>query len=299
MLIGTDPEVFAVETENDIPDLGEELLPYDNEFVVSPAVMMRFMKVTPVGGDVKHPVMLDRKHYKWIMDGCAFELNLKQPEKDPFSMWVLVQTALEDLEAWLYGFRLKLRKTPVVNFNYKKWDSPELKNDIVFQQGIIFGCDPDKDAFNVDWLCKILDNSKHPLRYGGGHFHFSGVPAFEKYPIPAVKLLALTVGNYVNMLSPYLHLEEKRAKYYGKPGKYRIQHYKEGDGIEYRTPSNSWLSYTVKQYMGIWEMVEKAIYFLENPTIGKEVLDTYETDTINAITTSDQKLSQKVLINLC
>jgi len=169
---------------------------------------------------------------------------------------------------------------------------PLLDNERIYQ-GFIFGCDKDYDAILSDYVCETQDVTTHKYRYAGGHCHTSGCKFFEHY-IPAIKLMAVCVGNYFIANSPYPDLERQRALTYGRPGRYRIQKYRNGDsGLEYRTPSNSWLSFPLSGYEEMIRMTELAVHFLETERI--DIIQNYLDDTIKAITTADQTLARKIL----
>jgi hypothetical protein len=284
---GSDPELFATYKDG------------DREFVYPPSALEKFDGVKRLGGDDKHPVFIENADYRIIMDGVAFEINLKQPHHNLKVFYEMLQTASEHLEDFLGKYGYNVVRKPVVAFDYNRFWTKELSKDATFMQGIIFGCDPDKDAFNVDWLATVLDVAQHPFRYGGGHIHISGDEDISKYPLPFVRLLAVTVGNFCILNSPHPELEQMRAKYYGKPGKYRIQQYPNGtEGVEYRTPSNSWLNYPFEKFEEIFEQVDIALDYLKNPVKGKEVLNSFAEVTVEAITKANRDLSLSVLNQL-
>jgi hypothetical protein len=295
---GCDPEFFASYTDHK----GGEFLPHD-QFVMSPAGLEMWNGMAPVIDDAKHPVYVDKADaitpFRYVMDGVAMELNFRKPFDSVSQFYDSVQQAREYLVTFLKGYGFETCFLPVINFDYHKFWTNELIENERFAQGIIFGCDPDVDAFNLQWPCVIQSAATHPFRYGGGHIHISGDQALEDYPIPAVQMMALTVGNYCIANSIYPELEQERAKYYGKPGKHRVQHYPDGTcGVEYRTPSNTWTSWDEKTFAGLFPWIEKAIHFVKNPRIGKEMLTKYGDDTIRAITTADPGLANAVLVQL-
>jgi hypothetical protein len=284
---GSDPELFATYKDG------------SREFVYPPSALEKFDGVKRLDGDDKHPVFIETSEYRVIMDGVAFEINLLQPHHDLKHFYNILQTAVGHLEDFLGKYGYGMVKKPVIAFDYNRFWTKELSKDTAFMQGILFGCDPDKDAFDVDWLASVLDVAKHPFRYGGGHIHLSGDEDISKYPLPFIRLLALTVGNYCILNSPHPELEQLRAQYYGKPGKYRIQQYSNGaEGVEYRTPSNSWINYTFDKFEGIFEQVDKALNYLKNPSKGMMVLDSFRQMTVEAITKADRELAMSVLNQL-
>lgn len=292
---GCDPELFATK-ENiapTIPDYAPAL-----PFALSPAVMGN-EGFKPLDKEVKHPLYLDGKDYKIVGDGVAYEINLKGPCLSPEEMWEKVNSASFDLQEKLMGYGCSLYKKPVINFDYGRYWKEDMNEGSYEYWSTVFGCDPDQDAFDTNMVNTIEDVSHHPFRYAGGHFHFSGVEEFEKYPRSVIKLLALTVGNYVNSRSWFPDLEKMRAKYYGKPGKYRVQRYPDNSvGVEYRTPSNCWMSFSFDEYKRIFDYVDYAIYLLKNPKAGQKAIANCGVDTVIAILSADKDLSNDVLSRL-
>ncbi len=293
---GCDPEFFIKDSN---VNTSKEFLDH-GVFVRTPAAMEMFDGMKVVIDDDKHPVYIDEKDaitpFRYVMDGVAMELNFRRPFTSVHQFFDSVQQAKVTLVDFLKPFGYEASFLPVVNFDYRRWWTNDLMENPRFAQGVIFGCDPDVDAFNVDWLCEIQSTATHPFRYGGGHIHVSGDEVLEIHPIPCVKLFAITVGNYCTAHSTLPNLEAERAKYYGKPGKHRVQHYPDGtSGVEYRTPSNNWASWDEETFEGMFKWIDKALYFVRNPRIGKEILDRFADDTIRAITTADSAMSETIL----
>jgi hypothetical protein len=290
---GCDPEVFASYQ----PDKAESCGTNPNlPFAMSPAAMAMEVGFKDIGGPAKHPIYLDSKDWRIIGDGVAYEINLKGPCIHPKEMYDKCGQALFKLENVITQLGFNLHVKPVINFDFVRWWNGVLMDDEKFYWSTVFGCDPDKDAFNVDWLAPITDVAVHPFRYGGGHIHISGDVDLTTFPLVMIKMLALTVGNYVNSISPYNELEIERAKYYGKPGKYRVQTYGDGStGIEYRTPSNSWLALSYEEFERIFDYVDHALYLLKHRKEGREALAQFVDPTIKAITTADKKLSAELI----
>lgn len=113
-----------------------------------------------------------------------------------------------------------------------------------------FGCDPAASAYNGGKLSSaVIDAMTHPLRYAGGHLHFSchessssqgfygaGYKAMldEKLQPFLVRLFDVFIGVPFSVIfdRPEQYL---RRKYYGKAGEYRRQKYSGGyAGVEYR-----------------------------------------------------------------
>ena len=107
-----------------------------------------------------------------------------------------------------------------------------------------------KKQFKNNW-CFILLIDNVPERFGGGHIHMQAplndLAFFEDKYFHVARLMDILVGNTgIAIKRPnkhWLSAEKKRLKFYGKPGKIRLQEYPDGTkGIEYRTPSNFWIT---------------------------------------------------------
>lgn len=282
--LGLDPEYFAVDSENNC---------------ISPALLMKFGGLKKISGGVQHPYFISNKDFGIMMDGVAFEITYYKIFHDPFELFKTIADSLDALENLLNslefaGEALKLVKKPVVSINPEMY--LPLLNDESIYQGFIFGCDRDWDAILPNYKCETINVEKHLFRYGGGHIHISGIDEIKEFPIPAVKLLAITVGNFVVRESLFPEEDKKRVETYGRPGRFRTPTYKNGVvGIEYRTPSNSWTSLPENKMEELIYWIDKAMEYLKNPIKGSEVVNTFLEDSVKAITNYDKALSSKIL----
>lgn len=286
---GTDPEYFASDSSGN---------------VVSPALLEKDNIIKPIMVDeeYKHPIYIDRNEYSWMMDGVAFELTCKKPFQTARELHHLVNLSLEDLEEFItklsWKDQLHLCKKPVINIK-PEWYLPYLESDFRVYQGFIFGCDRDYDAIEINYKCETQDVSKHLFRYGGGHFHLSGLEEFSKFPKPTIQLLAITVGNFCIANSIFPDLDRKRGQTYGKPGRFRTQNYSNGDtGIEYRSPSNSWLSLNLEKKELMFEYAKLATHLLLNPTEGMNIIEEFLNPTVDAIVNVNVDAAKNILKEL-
>lgn len=279
LTFGADPEVFLVGKDNK---------------VLSPAYLEMFYGLVPVKDDYKHPIYIDKENYSWMMDGVAFELTLKKPFQNPVEMYSVISESLEELNNFANKLNLFLYTKPVVDIEPKTY-LEHLMNEKM-HQGFIFGCDPDKDAFlGEKYVCDELDVKTHLFRYGGGHFHCGSADEKERelireYIIPFIQLMAVNIGNLVISNSKYPELEKLRAKYYGMPGRYRLQPH----GSEYRSPSNYWIT-KLDLIKDMFEGAKYSFYLLNHPEEGQKFLQKYSVDTVNAIMNVDVELARKTL----
>jgi hypothetical protein len=287
---GTDPEVFSVIKIN------------DDFQVISPALLEKFsgLKYIKQDGEEKHPVYIETEDYSWMMDGAAWELTVKKPQYNPMDLLNIIRTSMGHLEEFLSKFKfcgadLYLYTKPTVNIDPSLYIPYLAENKIA--QGFMFGCDKDYDADDESYECKTLDVAKFLFRFGGGHLHTSGSEYFEQFPKPAIKFFTCTVGNFCIKNSPYLELEKQRGEIYGRPCRYRPQHYPNGDiGVEYRTPSNSWISMDTSKVEELFYWVNRAVEFLENRRV--DILDNYFEMSKEAIITANKDLADDILYQI-
>lgn len=287
MLYGTDPEFFSCIKRD------------GNNFVISPALLETSGVIYPIGGDLKHPIYIDKEDFSWMMDGVAWELTLKNPISTPKEMKNILDISLECLETFIDKLKWKdhklyLIKKPVVSIDPNIY-LEKIDDERIFQ-GFIFGCDKDEDAIETNYVCETLDVMSHLFRYAGGHQHFSGMKELHELPRPAIQLLSIFVGNYCILNTLFPELEKQRATTYGRPGRFRLQVYKNGDkGIEYRTPSNSWTSFSLNKIEEMYDLANTALNLLGNPSKGVEIIKEFLPKTINSVINCDQVLAKEIL----
>lgn len=295
LMFGCDPEVFTI---SDI-----------TKTIISPALLEEFSGLQYIEQDEleKHPVYLREKEFQWIMDGAAWELNLRRPFEKAGEMFDVIQESLvllnNRVSSLTYnGGALSVSKKPVERIDPEEYLPLMGKNKVY--QGFIFGCDPDEDAVDTHYHCKTLDVASHAYRYGGGHIHVSGSNYFEKYPRTAIRFLSMTVGNFVVVNSPYHEEDLMRVQTYGRPERYRPQVYKKDGsvtyGVEYRSPSNAWISMDKSTVEKLFDYVQLGVDLFEKSVVDNDdsLLKSYLVDTMKAITTHDVELSQQILNQL-
>ena len=293
ILFGSDPEGFY-STFNGLGGIK----------VVPPAVYRFDHKFPVVEKDPKHPVfrVADGENgvIKLIEDGAAFELTVP-PSENMKTLYQDIQIGYQLASEVAREFGNFITITPAIPF-----DTNEFKNrKRLFNQCLIFGCDPDNDIYEMQGLIderpmeeKALD---HPWRYGGGHIHISGIEFFQKKPLLAVKMLATFVGNLVTFRSPMKHEDHIRTYRYGRPGRFRIQDYGKkfnnmdwtNQGIEYRTPSNAWTTDT-----GLTDLIEMTIRTIAESVLPDDKLmqclvDDLEDRTVRAVMEGIPELAEQ------
>ena len=274
---GADPEVFATYNGR------------GGNYCIPPIAFETLYKVKPIIPDEKHPVYIDNQYFQWHMDGAAFELRIKHPYRSFSSLYNVIQDAKSILSGWLKSYDYSLTVKPTVLFNTKRfWD----KQDERFRQCVIFGCDADFDIFDPNYVCKTIDVSTYPYRHGGGHIHIGhtdkGIArTFHKYLYPFMQLLTIYVGNTCLAFSKYPEEEKLRSGNYGKPGKHRLPAY----GVEYRTPSNSWLNVYDNNYYHIHNGIRKSVELLLNSVAGKRAIEAHFETANKAILEANKPLA--------
>lgn len=286
---GADPEVFAVNKDN---------------FVYSPGILEFWKKIArwpdstnrELHEKEKHPIYILTEDYWWIMDGVAFELTLLKPYKNPGTMAEMCTYALHDLKRYIEKIdlgktKLDLYTKSVVNINPDLY-IPYLDDNMVYQ-GFIFGCDPDLDVTEEEYICHTEDVSVHPYRYGGGHFHFGGNSDQKEFMHshwkPFVQLLAMTVGNICVAESICPEEDRRRVGKYGRPGRYRMPPH----GIEYRSPSNAWMNNVSKILPQVFRAGAIAFEWLVDEK--SSIIDKYFVPTCDAINTVNQATAKQIL----
>jgi len=291
LLFGTDPEYAPWYLK-------------DGMAYVLPAAYFRMFLGVKTQPNGRHPIFVSNDVSYCHEDGVAVEIAVK-PEHNwetLFDNVASARTLFENNVLKLFPNECEptLAALPTINYEVERWlkyqDNPEFKHSMEF------GCDPDEDAFHMEKKCKILDVSKHPERYMGGHIHISGSPTIAEEPILAVKSLAFTLGLAAIAYSDVPESEKARTFLYGLPGKHRVQKYGADNpygkeyavGIEYRTCSTRWTASRehAKQVftwatIGIKNLLEGGLV----KSLEKEISQ----DAVDSILNADQTKAQQIL----
>lgn len=175
--------------------------------------------VLPGTKDKPHPLPDLDKGYAVQEDNVMAEFNIP-PQTHPKRFAAAIQTAINGVSAMLPPDH-KLIFRPSVKF---------LAKDLTSKQAMLFGCDPDFDAYTGGTMRKPLDATGLLHRGAGGHIHLGG--NFQCPDFVAALFADLFLGVFCGLRDT----TSERAKFYGQPGIYRPKPY----GIEYRTPSCEW-----------------------------------------------------------
>lgn len=285
LTFGTDPEYFAVEMIDGKP------------FSVPVPHFIERLGVPEIGYEPerKHPVIFKSDEFKVMMDGVAFEAN-PSPSKSPVEMFGKIQRVFQAIKGIVEPFGYSLCTDPTVWYDFYKWYDESSK---ALAWCGVFGCDPDRDAIMDDYHSPEIDVTTHPYRYGGGHLHVSDDNRLIKdYPLPMIRLMAMTVGLYSIQSSAKPELEKLRMYKYGQPGRFRVQNYPNGtSGVEYRSPSNLWTT-SLDTVEGMFYWTERAYEFLNNPDRAISAMETWLDQSVAAIQTVDQPQAEYILSKL-
>lgn len=267
----------------------------EGEKYILPPVVLRTDFGCAYEENGRHPIF---KRYGETLvheDGAAFEMSVK-PSYNWRDIWNDIQEAksrfAEDVLSKLSDFcNPVLESLPSVKYQWDKWITrgPE------FQESTEFGCDPDQDVYNTRVKCKVMDASRHPWRYMGGHIHASGLDSLNEYPLIAIRCMVMTAGLASCAYSDSPELDRERLFLYGKPGKFRIQTYSNGEtGIEYRTPSTRWTG-NLSLAERVFHWADIGLNILLDKNLFQELDGDLEKSAVNAILSFDQGAALGIL----
>jgi hypothetical protein len=183
LMWGSDPEASALYVKD------------GQQFVLPPYFLREYRDVPydiePEDIEGKHPVFIRENGLKIIEDGAAFEFTVP-PSTDFREVWERVQecaelTSQRILSRFPEDCAPTLSFLPAVAFDVERW----AEEGEAFHWATRFGCDPQRDAFDIEREDRVIDASQHPWRYMGGHIHMSGVPEILEDIVLSVKSMAL------------------------------------------------------------------------------------------------------------
>lgn len=229
-----------------------------------------------IGGNKDCPVTISKEGFALQEDNVMVEFNIppsftkKEFLNNIQYMLTYINTILPD--------NLITKIEPSARFNFDLLDNP---------QAMTFGCSPDMNA----WL---LSENPRPegevtnLRTCGGHIHIGYDNPDIDTSAKIIKALDVFLGIPLALIEP----ENERKELYGNFGACRFKSY----GVEYRTPSNYWLSST-NLIEFVYEQTIKAIEAVNqgfNP-------DLYYTAVLNVITNNKYEQGYKIVekLNIC
>lgn len=269
-IFGSDPE-FSIISSNKTKELNNNLL-----YNVPPMALIEDFNVKYTVNSNNKKVLHSGDNFSAIEDGAAIELNLTPVDSHDSFYWNFMRSFKSVLNfVHKISSDLIVSTLPVTYFDTKSFWK---ERDESFQECVIFGCDPDefpivyKDmGLASDHINDEIDVSEHTLRYFGGHLHVQNmsdnpdiyVENFDYAGIVYDFIVGLTNCSF-NRSKLQKDLELKRLKYYGHPGRARIQVYNDGiNGYEYRPLSNYWIQ-SINRVTSILNSAKIASTIIEN-----------------------------------
>lgn len=176
-----------------------------------------------VPGSKEEPYKIS-EHESVQVDNVAIEFNIK-PTLDPQEFI----NSLNHCADWMVDHLRKVNPLIEVRFvSSVEFDPDQLKS----RAARMFGCDPDFCAW--DGAVNRRPSSNTLLRSCGGHIHLGIEDSKDLDVLRLIRLMDQHVGMYTSAICG----DKRRMELYGKAGAFREKPY----GVEYRTPSNTWLS---------------------------------------------------------
>lgn len=283
---GADPEVFAFYDQ------------WEEKYAISPISLEDEYNLIPIIDHEKHPVYYQNKDGKVIMDGVAFEYNLKRPFDSSADMFIALkklQAEFDDYLAYKLGFTTIA--LPCIKFDCDKWWTDDIEKSERKLQGFIFGCDTSYNARD-ERPAPFISARQHNFRYGGGHIHISHDILVDN-PLQAVRCMDMLYGTYFISKSSFKEAELERSKIYGKPASFRPQTYPNGsNGIEYRTPSNNWLNLSVDDFAKLDQLTDKLLTLLSSKDKLLNAFSEFLDKADESIETANFELAKQVCNNV-
>lgn len=266
-LIGADPEIFVIDREGQgisahamIPGSKKDPFPVDNGAIQPDGVAAEF-NITPV------PLGMGGKEY------LAFDANVTSVIR------TLTEYVRKDDEA------RTLKIASVMDFD------PEYI-DALPEEAKALGCDPDFNAYTLQ--PNPTPDAMAPFRTAAGHIHVgwgANIPANHEDHVKIcadfIKIMDATVGLYMTVIDKD---GTRRRELYGKAGAFRPKPY----GVEYRTPSNAWISSTNRR-RSVFEWTHFATIAASNGYTIKKLLDISEPQLQRIINEGDFKAAKTLL----
>lgn len=225
-----------------------------------------------IGGTKENPKPFNKvlsKQFAYQEDNVAVEFNI--PPADNAEDWrKSISQALNETQ------KLVSEKTGL--FISDKCAFSFDKNELKHPNALVFGCEPDYNAWSLIENKKPTAKDKS-LRTAGGHIHVG----CEKDMISGVRNMDLRLG------VPSVLLDDTpesiiRRELYGKAGAMRPKPY----GWEYRTLSNFWIK-SKKLIDWVWVVTKEAVYLDTKYTIAEQK------QIIKCINTGDKKMAENII----
>jgi hypothetical protein len=293
IVLGSDPEFFLVEKGK-----FDLVPPYYLQKYYGLKVLEYYKDIVPNEEEEIgkfHPIYFKNNLFNIMMDGALFEATIT-PSTNPIDIHNQIQEVINKLEELGKPYGLVPLHRPVATLDIDKFFTNV--DDELVRQSVIAGCDPAFDAIDESFISKVVSLDGWKIRAAGGHLHASveGINLHKDIK-NLVKLLAIHVGTLTTLLSEFPEEELQRMEVFGAPGRYRPQTYPNNiRGVEYRTPSNSWLR-NLDIIERVFEATKKAIQTYIEGNYGKMIFD-YLEPAVYGIMNVDSSACEYVLENI-
>lgn len=177
-----------------------------------------------IGGSKDEPLPLTELGDGFAVqeDNVAMEFNIP-PSASAAEFDENIRKVLDTLSATVKGkYGFNLCRVSAVSFPEMELQNPA---------ALVFGCDPDFDAWTGKTNPRPSAEDKN-LRSCGGHIHVG----YDKAQAKQEKVIQY-MDMYLGVPSVLMDTGELRKKLYGKSGAFRYKPF----GLEYRTLSNFWI----------------------------------------------------------
>jgi hypothetical protein len=183
-----------------------------------------------------------------------------------------IHNAVNWIEGVVKQKELHINIASLMKFKLKQLQSTQARH---------VGCEPDYDVWTMEENPRVNSDKLKDIRTCGGHIHIttddSNMSIDETLNL--IKACDYTIG----IASVFWESDSSRKEHgYGMAGAFRFKEYgpSKWRGVEYRTPSNFWVSGEFPKL--IFQKVESAIALASN-TRFQDVAEHYKQVTINAI----------------
>ena len=218
-----------------------------------------------IGGTKKKPRKIGNG-YALQEDNVTAEFNIP-PSNNKKAFVASLEYTLSFLRSELSPKGLDLSIVPSMEFTEEQLDHPQAQE---------LGCEPDYNA----WTGEMNPRPFAPpsLRSAGGHLHIG----YDNPTIAISQEIIKAHDLFLGVASVLYDPDKRRRQIYGKAGACRFKGY----GVEYRTPSNFWISSTELMEWA-YEQSEKAINFVNE---GIQLTEAMSNNIINCINKGNKGL---------
>lgn len=225
-----------------------------------------------IGGTKESPQQLDLgEGYCVQEDNVALEFNIPPAEgRSQFvaSISLTLKYLTKGIQA-MYGYSLSTQSAAFFP-----------KEELLEPAAMVFGCDPDYNAWTMEPNPKPKAEDE-TLRSCGGHIHVGYEGDVDKAKVAQMMDLFLGVPSVV------MDKGDLRKQLYGKAGACRFKPY----GVEYRTLSNFWI-FEDRLVAWAWDNTSKAVDAAESRLALSEQ---DSNDIVSAINNNDKSLAQQLV----